>query len=74
MNIASEVNGRVSTRGGSTPVGTESMGQFRLGAQIKASGLRFDTAGILGLTRNSPRTGITFGVTYQTPQIFTPAQ
>lgn len=74
VNIASEVNGRVSTRSGSTPVGTESMGQFRLGAQIKASGLRFDTAGILGLTRNSPRTGITFGVTYQTPQIFTPAQ
>jgi hypothetical protein len=74
INIASEVNGRVSTRGSTTPLGTESQGQFRLGTQIKASGLRFDTAAIFGLTKNSPKTGITFGVTYQSPQIFKPAQ
>ena len=74
INIGSEVNGHVSTRSGVTPIGTESQGQFRIGTQIKASGLRFDTAAILGLTKNSPRTGITFGVTYLTPKIFTPAQ
>ncbi len=74
INIASEVNGRISTRKGTAPLGTESQGQFRIGTQIKASGLRFDTAAIFGLTRFSPRTGITFGVTYQSPQIFTPAQ
>lgn len=73
VNIASEVNGRLSTRG-TAPLGTESQGQFRLGTQIKASGLRFDSAFILGLTRNSPRTGLTFGVTYLSPKIFTPAQ
>jgi hypothetical protein len=74
INLVSEVNGRVNTRSGSAPLGTESIGQFRLGTQIKASGLRFDTAAVFGLTRNSPRTGVVFGVTYQTPAIFTPAK
>ena len=74
FNIASEVSGRVSTRSGPAPVGTESFGQFRIGGQFKASGLTFDTAGIFGLTGTSPRTGITFGVTYQSPPFFKPAQ
>ncbi len=67
VNVATEVNGRANTRGGTAPLGTESIGQFRVGTQIRASGLRFDTAAIFGLTRSSPRTGITFGVTYETP-------
>ncbi len=74
VNIVSEVNGRVNTRKGNAPLGTESLGQFRIGAQIKASGLRFDTAAAFGLTKFSPRTGITFGVTYVSPSIFTPAK
>ena len=49
--------------------GTESLGQFRIGAQVKASGLRFDAAGLFGLTKFSPRTGIIFGVTYLSPSI-----
>ncbi|HKP68508.1 MAG TPA: hypothetical protein VJV05_04440 [Pyrinomonadaceae bacterium] len=67
INLATEVNGRISTRSGAAQLGTESVGQFRIGAQIKASGLRFDTAAVFGLTRFSPRTGLTFGVTYLTP-------
>jgi hypothetical protein len=74
VNIASEVNGRLNTRSGATPVGTESVGQFRIGTQIRASSLRFDAAAAFGLTKFSPRTGIIFGVTYQTPNIFTPAK
>lgn len=74
VNILGEVNGRINTRSGAAPLGTESVGQFRIGTQIKASGLRFDTAAAFGLTKFSPRTGIIFGVTYQTPSIFTPAQ
>ncbi len=74
VNILGEVNGRINTRSGAAPLGTESVGQFRIGTQIKASGLRFDTAAAFGLTKFSPRTGIIFGVTYQTPNIFTPAQ
>ena len=74
INIVSEVNGRANTRSGDAPLGTESIGQFRIGAQIRASGIRFDTAAVLGLTRFSPRTGVVFGVTYQTPAIFAPAK
>lgn len=74
FNIVSEVNGRASTRSGKAPLGTESQGEFRLGTQIKTSGLRFDAAGSIGLTKDSPRSGVTFGVTYQSPTIFTPAQ
>lgn len=74
VNLIGEINGRTSTRSGNAPLGTESVGQLRLGTQIKASGLRFDTAAIFGLTKYSPRTGLTFGVTYQSPNIFTPAR
>jgi hypothetical protein len=74
VNIASEVNGRMNTRKGNAPIGTESQGQFRLGAQVKASGLRFDVAGAFGLTQFSPKTGVIFGFTYQSPSIFTPAK
>jgi hypothetical protein len=69
INVVSEVNGRLNTRRGDAPIGTESVGQFRVGTQIRASGLRFDTAAMFGLTKYSPRTGIIFGVTYVSPSI-----
>ena len=74
VNVAAEVNGRANTRGGAAPLGTESRGEFRLGLQVKAAGLRFDAAGIKGLTDFSPRSGVTFGVTYDTPSVFTPVK
>ena len=74
INVAGEINGRANTRGGRAPLGTESLSEARLGLQVKASGLRFDFAGIAGLTDFSPRTGVTFGVTYDTPSIFTPVK
>jgi len=74
FSLAGEVNGRANTRPGSGPLGTESQGEARLGMQIRANGLRFDFAGIKGLTNLSPRSGITVGVTYDTPSIFTPAK
>jgi hypothetical protein len=72
INFAGEINGRASTRRGSAPLGTESQSEARLGMQIKASGLRFDFAGIAGLTDFSARSGVTFGVTYDTPIVFAP--
>jgi hypothetical protein len=74
FNIAAEVNGRANTRGGNAPLGTESQSEARLGMQVKASGLRFDFAGIAGLSEFSPRSGVTFGVTYDSPSIFVPAR
>jgi hypothetical protein len=42
--------------------------------QIRASGLRFDFAGIKGLTNFSPNAGVTVGVTYDTPAVFAPVK
>ena len=74
VNLAAEVNGRANTRGGTAPLGTESRSEFRLGLQVKAAGLRFDAAGIKGLNEFSPRSGVTFGVTYDSPTVFTPVK
>lgn len=74
INLAGEVNGRANTRTGRAPLGTEPLSEARLGLQIKASGLRFDFAGIAGLTDFSPRSGVTFGVTYDTPNVFVPVK
>jgi len=74
INVAGEINGRANTRGGRAPLGTESLSEARLGLQIKASGLRFDFAGSAGLTDFSPRSSVIFGITYDTPSIFTPVR
>ena len=74
FSLAGEVNGRANTRPGNGPLGTESQAEARLGMQIKASGLRFDFAGIKGLTSFTHNSGVTLGVTYDTPAIFAPAK
>jgi hypothetical protein len=74
LSVAGEVNGRANTRPGNGPLGTESQAEARLGMQIKASGLRFDFAGIKGLTNFSPNSGFTIGVTYDTPSVFAPVK
>ena len=74
FSIAGEVNGRANTRPGDGPLGTESQAEARLGMQIRASGLRFDFAGIKGLTSFSPNSGFTIGVTYDTPSVFAPVK
>ena len=74
FSVAGEVNGRTNTRPGNGPLGTESQAEARLGMQIRASGLRFDFAGIKGLTSFSPNSGFTVGVTYDTPSVFAPVK
>ena len=74
FSFAGEVNGHANTRPGNGPLGTESQSEARLGMQIRASGLRFDFAGIKGLTRFTHNSGFTVGVTYDTPSIFAPAK
>jgi hypothetical protein len=70
LTLVGEVNGRYSTRR-TTPRGTESDGAARFGARIRAGGLNWDVAGIRGLHRHSERSGVTFGITYQS-DLFTP--
>ena len=74
FSLAGEVNGRANTRPGNGPLGTESQSEARFGMQIRATGLRFDFAGIKGLNSFSPKSGVTVGVTYDSPSIFAPAK
>lgn len=63
VNVVGEVAGFHSTRTISPSlVGTESRSQGRFGLQIMAGGFQWDVAGIAGITRNSPRSGFTFGI------------
>jgi hypothetical protein len=63
VNIVGEVNGFHSTRK-RAPIGTEDFSEARLGAQIRALGVRWNAAGIVGLSDRAPRTGLAFGITY----------
>ena len=63
VNLVGEVNGAHSTRK-TAPLGTEDFSAARLGAQIRALGLRFNAAGVFGLSNSAPKTGLTIGVTY----------
>ena len=63
VNIVGEVNGQHSTRR-HAPLGTEDYSAARLGAQIRALGLRFNAAGVFGLSDRAPKTGLVIGVTY----------
>ena len=74
FSVAGEINGRANTRPGTGQLGTESQSEARFGMQIRATGLRFDLAGIKGIGNFSPRSGVTVGVTYDSPSIFTPAK
>jgi hypothetical protein len=70
LTLVGEVNGRANTRN-NAPIGTESQGEARFGARIVAAGLTWDVAGVAGMNRYSPRTGVIFGITYVT-DLFTP--
>lgn len=63
VDVLGEIAGRYNPR---TPApGLESQAQVRLGARLRAAGFQWDLAGVAGLTKFSPRSGVTFGVTYE---------
>jgi hypothetical protein len=63
VNVVGEVNGLYSARTiNEALVGTQSTGQARFGLQIMAGGFTWDLAGIRGLNKYDPRSGITFGL------------
>ncbi len=63
ISFATEVAGRWNSNQSSVPLGTESLSQARAGIQVQAWGLKWDVAGLAGLTENSPHSGIVFGIT-----------
>ena len=66
LTLVGEIQGRYSSRK-NTPVGTESDGAARFGARIRAAGLMWDVSGQAGLYKHSARTGLSFGVSYESP-------
>jgi len=63
VNLVGEVNGFHSTRN-RTPLGTEDFSEARLGAQIRALGVRWYAAGVFGVSKRAPKTGLALGITY----------
>jgi hypothetical protein len=62
--LVGEVNGRLSTRNGAPPVGTESRGTATLGGRYSRGSTRFDAGVFVGLTPIDPTIGVKIGVTY----------
>jgi hypothetical protein len=62
--IVGEVNGRVDTRAGEAPPGTESRGVARVGARYTTGGWRTDAGVLFGLTSRDPDIGFLAGFTY----------
>jgi hypothetical protein len=63
FNLVGEVNGRYSTRK-RPPLGTEDFSEARIGGQLRALGVRWNAAGIFGISKNAPKTGLSLGITY----------
>jgi hypothetical protein len=62
--LVGEINGRVSTRSGEPPPGTESRGIARFGARYTIGSWRADGALLFGLTSHDPTFGFAAGFTY----------
>jgi hypothetical protein len=62
--IVGELNGRVSTQGGTAFPGTETRGILKLGGRYTRGTVRLDAGVFLGLTSTDPTIGFTGGVTY----------
>jgi hypothetical protein len=64
VEIVGEINGRLDTREGEPPPGTENRSAFRGGGRITRGTVRFDGAIILGLTSRDTSFGVTAGLTW----------
>ena len=64
VEIVADFAGRLSTRRGTPPIGTESRSVMRLGARFTHGAVRYDTALLIGVTKNDPPWGITGGFTW----------
>jgi opacity protein-like surface antigen len=64
LEIVGEINGRLDTRNGEAPVGTESRGAMRIGGRFTRSTVRADAGLIFGMTSKDPSIGVTAGLTW----------
>lgn len=64
LEVVGEINGRLDTRAGAAPVGTESRGAMRIGGRFTRSTVRADAGVIVGMTSRDPSIGVTAGLTW----------
>jgi len=62
--VVGEVNGRLDTRAGDPPPGTESRGIARFGGRYTVGSWRADAALLFGVTSRDPGVGFGAGITY----------
>ncbi|MCC7007312.1 MAG: hypothetical protein IT184_00700 [Acidobacteria bacterium] len=64
VELVGELNGRLNTRSGEPPVGTESRSMMRIGSRLTRGPIRLDGAFAIGITDRDPAWGFTAGVTW----------
>jgi hypothetical protein len=64
VEVVGELNGRLNTREGEPPPGTDSRAVMRLGSRLTRGPVRIDAALLLGVTERDPSWGFTAGVTW----------
>jgi hypothetical protein len=64
VEVVGEINGRLNTRSGTPPVGTESRGAMRVGARFTRATVRVDAGLMFGMTSRDPSIGLTAGATW----------
>ena len=62
--VVAEVNGRINTRDGEPPPGTDSSGVVRIGTRYTVGTWRADAALVFGITPRDPGVGFSAGFTY----------
>jgi hypothetical protein len=64
LEVVGEINGRLDTREGEPPPGTDSRGAMRVGGRFTRSTVRVDAGLIIGMTSRDPSIGLTAGATW----------
>jgi len=64
FEVVAELNGRLNTRSGTAPIGTESRSMMRLGSRLTRGPVRVDAAFLAGVTERDPTWGFTAGMTW----------
>lgn len=64
LEVVGEINGRLDTREGEPPPGTESRGAMRIGGRFTRATVRLDAGLSIGMTSRDPSVGFTAGLTW----------
>ncbi len=64
VEVVGELHGRLDTRAGDPPPGTETRGRFLFGSRLTRGPIRLDAGAVIGMTERDPSFGLSAGFTY----------